>query len=265
MKRRVWLGVCAALAGLASLGTCVGCGGGESAIQTMDAAEVAAVFSTRDAGRLLELVGDGVGRREQFQGQALSVWCVRANWPEGLEILDRAGYDPNAANTAEAAALLPGFAALHVAILTDATPNGRLDREAFVGRLLALGANPNQPCRYDNAGVTLERATPLHCALLFPDTLRLDAHEATLRVCRRLLRAGAKPDAVSPRIVKGREDAVTPLSLAVRYGNADLCRLLVEAGANPRRDLGGGVTPLSLAQERGDTALLRILRGEKGR
>ena len=69
--------------------------------------------------------------------------------------------------------------------------------------------------------------------------------------------------ATSKRTLNGREEQVSALSLAVLYGNTDLCRLLIEAGADPTQDLGNGTTPLSLAEDKGNTYLARILRGEE--
>ena len=154
-----------------------GCSDAVSAIPQMEEREVATIFTTRDANAFRALFKEGLGRQEQFQGQALSVWCVRANWPEGLDILAGADYDLNATNTTEDPAYHPGFTALHQAILIDETMNGRLNRETMVRKLLALGADPDQACPYDNAGVRLERATPLMCVLLFPEARDLTAHE----------------------------------------------------------------------------------------
>ena len=240
-----------------------GCGDGASAIPQMEEREVATIFTTRDANAFRALFKEGLGRQEQFQGQALSVWCVRANWPEGLDILAGAGYDLNATNTTENPAYHPGFTALHQAILIDETMNGRLNREAMVRKLLALGADPDQTCPYDNAGVRLERATPLMCVLLFPESRNLTAHEENVLICNLLLKEGAHVGTTATRTVEGREETVSALSLAVLYGNADLCRLLIAAGANPRQDLGNGTTPLSLAEAKDNLFLARILRGEE--
>ena len=70
-------------------------------------------------------------------------------------------------------------------------------------------------------------------------------------------------NATSKRTVKDREETVSALSLAVLYGNTDLCRLLAAAGADPNQDLGNGTTPLSLAESKGNTYLARVLRGEE--
>ena len=240
-----------------------GCSDAVSAIPQMEEREVATIFTTRDANAFRALFKEGLGRQEQFQGQALSVWCVRANWPEGLDILAGADYDLNATNTTEDPAYHPGFTALHQAILIDETMNGRLNREAMVRKLLALGADPDQACPYDNAGVRLERATPLMCVLLFPEARDLTAHEENVLICNLLLKEGANVNATSKRTVKDREETVSALSLAVLYGNTDLCRLLAAAGADPNQDLGNGTTPLSLAESKGNTYLARVLRGEE--
>lgn len=261
MKLRHLALCCAAVLAAGLFGA--GCGDAVSAIPQMEERVVAAIFTTRDTEAFRGLFEEGLGRQEQFQGQALSVWCVRANWPEGLDILARADYDINAVNATENPAYHPGFAALHQAILIDETMNGRLSREAAVRKLLALGANPNLPCPYDNAGVRLDCATPLMCVLLFPESRSLAAHEENVRICNLLLERGAEVKATAKRIVNGREETVSALSLAVLYGNADLCRLLLAAGADPSQDLGNGTTPLSLAESKGNAYLARVLRGEE--
>ncbi|WP_314251412.1 ankyrin repeat domain-containing protein [Streptomyces kutzneri] len=65
---------------------------------------------------------------------------------------------------------------------------------------------------------------------------------------QRLLAGGAEPDA---RVIGGRR----ALDLAVCAGHAEIVRLLLEAGADPRLDAGAydEATPLSLAAMRGDT------------
>ena len=261
MKLRQWILGCAVALSVAFFG--VGCDNGPSAIPQMEEREVAAIFTTRDADAFQALFKDGLGSQEQFQGQALSVWCVRANWPEGLDILAGADYDLNTTNATTNPAYHPGFAALHQAILIDETMNGRLNREAMVRKLLDLGADPDQTCPYDNAGMRIDHATPLMCILLFSESRSLDAHEENVRICNRLLKEDADVSATSKRTLNGREEQVSALSLAVLYGNTDLCRLLIEAGADPTQDLGNGTTPLSLAEDKGNTYLARILRGEE--
>ena len=178
-------------------------------------------------------------------------------------LLDKRDYDLNTLNAGSESGAFRGMAALHLAILTDGTPNGPLPRERMVRELLRLGADVNLPCTYENAGMRIEGATPLMCALLFSDALRLDAHEESVRICHRLLDAGAKPGVTAVRTVNGNRETHSALSLAVLYGNTDICKLLLEHGADPDQTLDGEVTARSLAEKIGNAYLLRVLTGKK--
>ena len=81
----------------------------------------------------------------------------------------------------------------HRTLLNWAAQEGR---DAVLAVLLAKGANPNLPDSHD-------RVRPLHTA----------AGEGHVRLVRRLLKAGAKPNVVAPGMG-------TPLHLAAYYASA---------------------------------------------
>ncbi|MCQ9184530.1 ankyrin repeat domain-containing protein [Streptomyces sp. IBSBF 2953] len=96
-----------------------------------------------------------------------------------------------------------------------------------VDRLLRAGANP--------ATADAEGTTPLYTACV---------HGAA-DVARRLLEAGAPPDAESAGV--GAEGA--PLCAAACWGHVETVRILLAHGADPeqREDHGTGLTPLEWA------------------
>lgn len=101
----------------------------------------------------------------------------------------------------------------HRTLLNWAAQEGR---DAVLAVLLAAGADPN---RGDDDG----RARPLHTA----------AGAGHVRLVRRLLRAGAKPNVMA-------RGMGTPLHLAASYGRLRCVRALVQAGADVgRRDEDG--------------------------
>jgi ankyrin repeat protein len=87
--------------------------------------------------------------------------------------------------------------------------------------------------------------TPLHLA----------AYMGRAEAARALLSRGAPIDAVSKN-----STANTPLCAALAgKGDAEVVRLLLEAGANPNFRAGQGVTPLHLAASRGADAFVQRL------
>jgi ankyrin repeat protein len=72
-------------------------------------------------------------------------------------------------------------------------------------------------------------------------------------ICRLLLEAGANPNKVD------RTDGVPPLIDAVLYANAQVCRLLLEAGAAPNATNPHGITALDLAAYANQVEICRVL------
>ena len=107
--------------------------------------------------------------------------------------------------------------------LLDAVRNGDLE---LAERLILDGANPNLP--EDERG-----QTPLHVAA---------GHRHAAAIARRLLDAGANPNAADER-------GETPLHHAAFFGNVDIARLLLEAKADPNAPDDDGWTPLRYAAE----------------
>lgn len=142
---------------------------------------------------------------------------------------------------------------------------------SLVRLLLSAGADANV--------VDLELQTPLHVAILGGmhevAELLLDAkadlslgckafganntalHQATIlrdvRMIKLLAKHGADVDA------RGR-DGWTPLGLAVRSGNAETAKALLEAKADPHAASGNGKTPLEIATLNKKKNLVELLQ-----
>ena len=74
-------------------------------------------------------------------------------------------------------------------------------------------------------------------------------------VCRLLLEAGADASLGA----EGAEGALMPLHNAVEQGHADICRLLLSHGADPNATYAADITPLYIAVARGDADTCRAL------
>jgi len=165
-------------------------------------------------GALLQQPAARAGR--DAGGNTALHWAAIANDPRLVARLLAAGLDPHATNR------------------TGATPlHYGTGNEQIVRDLLRAGADPN-------AKSTLG-STPLHAAASRPG-----AHGSV----QRLLDAGAGVD--SPRLVSPGSDpsqgvmsTVTPLALAINYGDLRSAALLLDRGAAP----GGtkGFTPVAAA------------------
>jgi ankyrin repeat protein len=106
--------------------------------------------------------------------------------------------------------------------------------------LLAAGADLESPAR--NA----LQVRPLHSAVAQADP------ETALFLARRLLAAGASPNAV-------QQGGATPLHEAAFRGNLDLVRLLLKHGARIDVRDSQGKSPSDLAREHGHENVLRVL------
>jgi uncharacterized protein len=128
-----------------------------------------------------------------------------------------------------------------------AIENGHFE---LAGRLLALGANPNDaPAGY----------TPMHAIVWVRKPLRGDGDPApigsgewtSLQLVQSLLEHGA---AIDPRLEQGEKgrgqlstNGATPFFLAARHGDLPLMELLIERGADPSLRNEDGATPLLAA------------------
>ncbi|MFF1544173.1 ankyrin repeat domain-containing protein [Streptomyces sp. NPDC058291] len=114
-----------------------------------------------------------------------------------------------------------------------------------VDRLLRGGADP--------AAADSEGTTPLYTAGV----------QGAAEVARRLLEAGAPPDAESAGL--GAEG--TPLCAASCWGHVDTVRILLAHGADPelREDHGTGLTPLEWATAGPHPETIAVLRAAGAR
>jgi hypothetical protein len=78
--------------------------------------------------------------------------------------------------------------------------------------------------------------------LVDPDLLCAAVRRGDLSQCRTLIAQGARVNAKG-----GGNTGRTPLYLAVKHGRVEICRLLIDNGADVRRVMIGGVTALRLA------------------
>jgi len=169
-----------------------------------------------------------------LEGGAILNDAVRADRREVVKLLLSKGANPNAAPERcfvpnwrqENQSTEPVGAALHTAIFTG----NRWLAEA----LLKAGADPSLP-----APGSLY--TPLHIALAMNRT-----NATTLSWVKLLLESGAKADATIhyPGGNGSPESFVTPLNLAAKDGNTEVCKLLLEAGAKPHGsdELSGAIS-----------------------
>ena len=84
-----------------------------------------------------------------------------------------------------------------------------------------------------------------------------------LKSVESLLDAGADPNGVKDYelYIKsgGGSEPSWPINLAARAGNAEVVKVLLEAGANPQSPEGEGQTALSMAAEHGHLEVVRLL------
>jgi ankyrin repeat protein len=188
------------------------------------------------------------------EGTAALVWAVSRNDLETTDLLLRAGADVKAANEFGATALYAAAAhrdpAMTVKLLAagadanaplmsgetpliEAARRGSLDT---VNTLLSAKANPN--AKEANYG---------HTALMAAVSQR---HSA---VVEELLRRGAEVDL-------GAKSGFTPLMFAAQQGDANIARILINAGANPNfAQPQFGVTPLLIASAMVKTDVVALL------
>ena len=145
---------------------------------------------------------------------------------ETVQILLKAGADPNAVNEAGETPLL---------LATE------YKLKALMATLLEAGADANITSK--------NGVSPLKSAISVQD----------LELARLLLASGA---AVNPGeangVLKGSDKHPTPLMLACQSGNGDLTRIFIEAGANLNA-VRDGDTPLKSAVKAGHVHIVRQL------
>ena len=108
----------------------------------------------------------------------------------------------------------------------------------FVSTLLDAGADPND-------ALSRTHESPLHMAASF------GFRDGATECVRRLLRSGANPNVHTATRVESGTWATgvytmgeTPLHLAVTFGDEEMVRLLVDAGADMQAEDGYGHTPM---------------------
>ncbi len=181
----------------------------------------AAVGNHRDAVRALAEGGAELGPFERSRmGSALMAAAWHGAEPETLKLLIELGSDPNATNGA-------GRTALHNAAGCGSAGN--------VSVLLEAGAEPKP----DTAGFT-------------PLMLAIARAAEPLPVAEKLREAGADLSAADPR-------GNTLLHYAVRRGDADAVRWLLEHGAPADQEDSLKRTPLELAEQLGNQEAVKAL------
>ena len=146
--------------------------------------------------------------------------CVRGD-ARAVAAALRRGVNPNARHR-------------HRTLLNWAAQEGR---DGVLAVLLAGGADPNRPA--DDG-----RVRPLHTA----------AGAGHVRLVRRLLRAGAKPNVTAPGMG-------TPLHLAASYGRLSCARALVQAGADVGRHDEDGKRAIDYARRKAHGEVVAYLAG----
>ena len=110
----------------------------------------------------------------------------------------------------------------------------------LVDLLLELGCDPNR------ASANAIKVAPLHSAVANADT------DVSLAIARRLLDAGADPDA-------RQAGGWTPIHSAAAHGRLPLTRLLLERGADSAPVSEDGRTPVEMARESGHVEVAKLL------
>lgn len=183
-----------------------------------------------------------------YNGYSYASLCVFADFPEGIPLLAKAGYDLNTLDAVN------GVAALHHAV--DNPRNAPKPEKSFelVDALVENGADVNIRGRSKDNDL-IEGLTPLYLTVL--RTLRDQSEGALLAAT--LLNHGADPD-LMPKDSYGQLPAVLPslnpdklapngegqtpiLSLAIAH-QFQLVELFAEHGANVNATREDGLTPL---------------------
>ena len=85
--------------------------------------------------------------------------------------------------------------------------------------------------------------------------LSQSAFDERVDLVRWLLRQGANPDGIAP--------GSCPLGYAVGKGNREIVKVLLDHGANPHLDMGGGMTPRTIAVVDSREEIIRLLDREE--
>ena len=102
------------------------------------------------------------------------------------------------------------------------------------------------------SGKSVDEINWLRGSLLF-----YAADERRVDVVAWVLSQGACPNGIDPRMA--------PLERAIRKGDVVSMKLLLEAGADPNLDMGGGITPEWVAREFSSPAILEVLHSRYSR
>lgn len=186
-----------------------------------DADTVADFFMQRDAAALQALIGGGLDPHETVKGASLPLLCFPTDWPEGIKILGKAGYD------LDTICDLDGMKVptIHAAVSLIST--GVIDTEAGLRCLRALidaGADLELVAEVDaNMGASV-KCTPLAMALFLAVSGEGD-NATVLRVLDALLEAGANPRAT---VTMGALKLEVPMVVDAWVGDPDIDQAMVQ-------------------------------------
>jgi ankyrin repeat protein len=185
------------------------------------------------------------------RGQTALMWAAGEGYPAVVDLLIKRGADVSARSKSGFSAFLISAKNGDIetsrlllaagADVNEAQPNGTTalvlaaaeDHDTYAAYLLEHGADPNKGPGY----------TPLHLAAAPParegeggrETLAKEGEITKLELIKRLLARGADPNMRAARPPRGLGSAgATPFFLAAWAADAEVMRLLLTHGANPR-------------------------------
>jgi ankyrin repeat protein len=215
-----------------------------------------AVFRERErAARMLLRAGADVNGREKRNGLTPLMIAARTDKLGLVTALLANGADINAASTER------GLTALHLVLGSD-----RLSAEDIAAELLAAGADAGKAARdgFTPLMAAVRSGSPRRVTLILsekPDVnamtddgreaITIAARYGDAEIVRRLLDAGANALPAA--------GAERPLTEAVRGGSPEVVRLLIEHGASPDEPGVDGKTPLIIAAQIGNEEIVRLL------
>lgn len=187
--------------------------------------------SPDEVRKQLEAGADPSAKQEFLDDPALKA-AVESESMEILKLLLEAGAQINAKTSGGETAL------------TEAARTGKVE---MVKILLEAGANPNIQDRME--------MTPLHWTIHWSrQTAQTPTKPGYIETVQHLLKGGARVDL-------SHSDGTTPLMMAAKLDEAEICRILMEAGADRKARNKEGQTAADIAMNRGFIALSLSLGG----